>query len=122
MNNPTLNTAKQFMGKSEEYMFSVFEVAEAIQRIKDSGKIVGLSLVAEDDNVEFVEDVNMVYKALLANEEAEQSAEQTETDDEDDVLEAITFTLKLLSAATAKLIETQAVHDKAIKTLLEGKL
>ena len=108
--------------ETEEYREEVLECAMALKVLKDSGKIRGLSIVAEDDNVEFVEDVNMVYKALLANEEAEQAAEQAETDDEDDVLEAITFTLKLLSAATAKLIETQAVHDKAIKTLLQGKL
>jgi len=108
--------------QTEEYQNEVLECAFALKALKNSGKIRGLSIVAEDDNVEFVEDINMVYKALLADEAAEQEAEQAETDDEDDVLEAITFTLKLFSAVTAKLIETQTVHDKAIKTLLEGKL
>jgi len=108
--------------QTEEYQNEVLECALALKALKDSGKIRGLSIVAENDNIEFVEDVNIVYKALLIDEEAEQEAEQAETDDEDDVLEAITFTLKLLSAVTAKLIETQTVHDKAIKTLLEGKL
>ncbi len=115
--------------ETEEYREEVLECALALKALKDCDKIRGLSIVAENDNLEFVEDINIVYKALLADEEAAEKEKaateaetEAETDDEDDILEAITFTLKLLSAATAKLIETQIVHDKAIKVLLEGKL
>lgn len=76
MNDTTFNTAKQLLGKSKKYQKSVFEVAEALQRIKDSGRINAIKIGTDEENDQFLEDVKMVLE--IVNIDSDKLREQIE--------------------------------------------
>lgn len=113
-----------------EYQEEVLNCALALKTLKESNRIATLALQMDSDQEEFMEDVHAAYDVLI-----KQSENQADKEDEEQqdgyvasnqelmtAIEMIVSTLALLAAKHKDLKSTINIHDKAIKTLLEGKL
>lgn len=151
MNNPTLDTAKRFMSKGEEYMSSVFEVAEALQRIKDSGHIKAMKILTDEENYQFLDDVKMVLEVInidsdklsepiedescgctgtnvcsdCIDEDADESISNEELDtfmtNVSEALLELTRAMQRMANETVSLKNQINSHEAALKMLLEGE-